>query len=277
MTLRTLSLFFAFTFLAAGTARPSATSTDGKPPPPREPAPAEPFVGVAEKLGARIPGELVFRDENGAPRTLRELVDRPTILALVFYHCPGICGMIQGNLARVLKDVPGQVGADYRLLSLSFDDEEPFALAAEARRNYTGLAQPPLPADAWHFLTGDTTNIARLCEAVGFHYVKISPHNFTHPALITVLAKDGTVIRYLYGTDYLPLDIGMALSEATQGTPGLSIRKFVTYCYSYDPKSGRYVFALFRVVGLITLVTLAGLILFLRYKPSRRRPPDPTP
>jgi hypothetical protein len=44
----------------------------------------------------------------------------------------------------------------------------------------------------------------------------------------------------------------------------------ISYCYSYDPKSGRYVFGLFRVAGATT-ITVMGLLLFflLRRRPER--------
>jgi protein SCO1/2 len=233
-------------------------------------APSDTSVGVDEHLGGVIPADIAFYDEHGARRTMGELVDRPTILALVFYHCPGICGMIQGNLGGALKDVKRAAGGDYRILSASFDDEETPDLAAEAASNYTGIAGMALPEGAWRFTTGDAADIKRICDAVGFRYVKNGTHDYTHPALVTVLSKDRKIIRYLYGTQYLPLDIEMALSEAERNQPGVSIRRMISYCYSYDPKSGRYVFGLFRVAGATT-ITVMGILLFflLRRRPER--------
>lgn len=238
-------------------------------------------VGVEEHLGALVPLDLAFYDEQQVKRPLRDLVDRPTILILVFFHCPGACGMIQSGVAQAVKGVPLELGRDYRILTVSFDDEETPELAAETRSNYVGLVSRPVPADAWRYLTGEPDSIRRLCDAVGFRYEKLGHHSFMHPNLITVLARDGKVIRYLYGTDYPALDVGMALTEAARGTPGLSVRKMVSYCFNYDPQKRRYAFRLFRVVG-VTILALLGLFLFflLRRRPAERAsgvPPTEAP
>lgn len=263
-----LRCFLFLVLLLAGmmsVARPVAAVTN----PPAAAAPAsDTLIGVDEHLGAVIPGDISFYDEHGTKRTLGEFVDRPTILALVFYHCPGVCGMIQSSLASALTDVRRSAGKDYRILSFSFDDEETTDLAAEAFTNYASLAGAAIPDGAWAFTTSDAGNIKRMCDAVGFRYLKNGTHNYTHPALVTVLSADRKIIRHLYGTQYLPLDLELALTEAERNQPGVSIKKALSYCYSYDPKSGRYVFGLFRIAGVTTLAVLGVVLFFL----LRRRP-----
>lgn len=46
-----------------------------------------PKVGVDEKLGETIPLDLSFLDETGKPVNLRSLVNKPTLLTLVYYRC----------------------------------------------------------------------------------------------------------------------------------------------------------------------------------------------
>lgn len=239
--------------------------------PPTAPPPTVNPVGVDEHLGQLLPLDLSFQDEHQVKRTLGDCLDKPTILILVFYHCPGTCGMIQSSVARAVKDIPLVLGKDYQILSVSFDDEEGPALALEARGNYAPLTGRDVPDAAWRFMTGDLAAITKLCDAVGFRFEKRGRHSYVHPNLITVVARDGKIIRYLYGTDFPPMDVGMALTEASRGTPGLSIRKLVSYCFDYDPKNRRYAFKLFRVFGFTTLVVL-GLFLFflLRGKPRDR-------
>jgi protein SCO1/2 len=85
-----------------------------------------------------------------------------------------------------------------------------------------------------------------------------------------VLAGDGKIIRYLYGTEFLPFDIGMAVSEALQGTPGVSIKKFLSYCFEYDPEKNSYTFKLIKVFGIVTLTFVAGFLFFLIKKDKRK-------
>jgi protein SCO1/2 len=89
-----------------------------------------------------------------------------------------------------------------------------------------------------------------------------------------VLSKDGKIIRYLYGPNFLPFDLGMALTEAEKGTPGLSIKRGVmSFCFGYDPAKKTYAFKLFRITGTVVLIVLAGFIIFLLY-PSKRNAKD---
>ena len=254
---------------------PHATAQTGGPPAAAGPAGAPEAVGVDEKLGQLLPADAVFYDEHEVRHTLGDVLDRPTILALVYYHCPGACSMIQGNLARALQSVPDTLGKDYQVISISFDDEETPEEALAARENYVSLVGTNLPENAWRFMTGDAESIRRTCDAVGFRFQQTGHHAFTHPNLVTVLGKNGQVIRYLYGTEYLPLDIGMAIAEAERGTPGISIKKIVSYCFDYDPQSRRYTFRLFRVFGTTTLVVLGCFLWFLLRK-GRGSPSDGT-
>ncbi len=63
------------------------------------PAPRPTQVGIVEKLGTFIPLDLEFYDEQGHLVTLRETIDKPTIVTFVYYRCPGICSPLLTELA----------------------------------------------------------------------------------------------------------------------------------------------------------------------------------
>ena len=227
-------------------------------------------VDVEEKIGNTIPLDIELVDENQTRHKLKNILDKPTILALIYYYCPGACSLIQGNLANALNGVPAKLGQDYQVLSVSFDHEESPKDARRAKANYTKIIEAELDQTSWRFFTGSSENIQRITEAVGFKYQKLGPHQFIHPNLVTVVAGDGKIIRYLYGTEFLPFDIGMAVAEALQGTPGVSIKKFLSYCFEYDPEKNRYAFKLIQVFGIVTLTFVAGFIFFLIKKDKRK-------
>ncbi len=223
-------------------------------------------LDVIENLGEHLPGDIVLVDTSGKKHNLDSVLDKPTILALIYYTCPSACTVIQGNLASTLNQVPSKLGLDYQVMSVSFDPDETPQIARLAKTNYTHIIKPaPQPA-AWRFFTADAANIHRLTEAVGFRYKKMGPQNFLHPNLIMVLSAEGQIIRYLYGTDYLPFDLGMALSEALRGTPGVSIKKILSYCFEYDPSKNRYAFKLIQFSGIVTLILVGGFVFFLLKK-----------
>lgn len=267
-----LCFIFGFFFVFAvhantiGAEKPASHSHETMPAPDVN----KDIVDVEEKIGKTIPLDIEFADENNTRHQLKNIIDRPTILALVYYYCPMACSLIQGNLANALNDVPLKLGQDFQVVSISFDPEEAPQDARQAKTNYTKIITAELDQTAWRFLTGSPENIQRITSAVGFKYMKTGPHQFVHPNLVTVLAADGQIIRYLYGTTFLPFDIGMAVSEALQGTPGVSIKKILSYCFEYDPKKNRYAFKLIRVFGFVTLILVAGFLIFLLRKGKRK-------
>jgi protein SCO1 len=222
-------------------------------------------LGVDEKIGQTVPPDIVIIDENQQRHNLGDIVTKPTILVLVYYACPTVCPTIQANLAYALKTSSRKLGNDFRVISVSFDKADTPRDAGYARRNYTGLLGDQSGVD-WRFYTADQDNIMRLTNAVGFHFKEAGPRNFIHPNLLTVLSGQRQVIRYLYGAEYLPFDLTMALTEASKNAPGISIKKIVSYCFDYDPKNKRYAFRLFRVIGTVTLTTLGVVMFFLLRK-----------
>jgi protein SCO1/2 len=223
-------------------------------------------VGVDEKLGKKVPGDAVFRDEHGNTVTIGGYVNKPTLVFPIYYQCPQSCGLMLGNLAAALNDVPLSPGRDFRVLCLSLDTEDDPSIALQAKRNYFKIIKRDFPEGEWKFLTGDIKNIHRFTDSVGYRYKEAGRHNFVHPNVLIVLSRDSTVIRYLYGSVILPFDIGMALTEATRGTPAISVRKLVSYCFSYEPKNKTYTFRAVQFLSLGIFLILGVVMFFLLRK-----------
>ena len=62
----------------------------------------------------------------------------------------------------------------------------------------------------------------------------------------------------------------MALIEARQGRVGATIVKFYKFCFSYDPSGQKFVLNSTRVVGLSTLLGVAGIVVFVTASGRRR-------
>lgn len=224
--------------------------------------------GLDEKLGNMVPLDAVFRDENGLQVSLAELVDRPTILAPVYYRCSNVCNLLQGALAEVFPKL--NVAADQvRIVSLSFDPEETPKTARGSRRIYQAAMREAFPVGQWSFLTGDQQNIDRIMQAIGYHYVK-QGIEFIHPVAVVVLSPKGKIVRYLYGTRYLPMDVSLALMEASEGRVGTTISRIASFCFRYDPDKKGYVFNILRIAGTIVFVSLGVLFLILVYAGKKK-------
>jgi protein SCO1/2 len=107
-------------------------------------------------------------------------------------------------------------------------------------------------------------------EAVGFLF-KREGKNFLHPIALIILAPDGKITRYLYGTEILPFDLKMALLEASEGRTGPTISKVLRFCFSYDPKGRKYVFNTLKITGIVTLTFAFSFILFLVWRGRRSK------
>jgi protein SCO1/2 len=127
---------------------------------------------------------------------------------------------------------------------------------------YQNSMDKPFPEDGWRFLTGEAASIRRLTDAAGYRFQR-KGRDFIHPVASFIVARDGTIVRYLYGTTFLAKDVSMALLEARKGMVGSSIRKVVEYCFSFDPKAKTYVFNLLRVSATVVIICTGSFLAFL--------------
>jgi protein SCO1/2 len=226
-------------------------------------------IGIDENLGRVIPLHLIFYGENGDPVSLKQLIHRPTILAPVYYSCPNVCSFLLFNLTQVINKMPSEPGKEYQVLTFSFDETEKPTLALEKKRMYLKMIDKSFPEEAWKFLTGDKETIRHLTEAIGFHF-KRQGQDFLHPVSLVILSPNGKITRYLYGTEFLPFDLKMALLEASEERIGPTLSKVLRFCFSYDPQGRKYVFNTLKVTGIVTLLFALSLILFLFFKRKRK-------
>lgn len=235
--------------------------------------PEPPEVGVDEKLGEYVPLDIKFYDEYGKTIALAELVKgKPTIISLVYYRCPGICSPLMSGLGTVLDEIDLETGKDFNTLTISFDPGEDYILAAEKKKNYFAtFRKRAVSEDSWRFLTADSINVKKITEAVGFKYIK-QDNDFVHSGVLTVISPDGKITRYLYGIDFLPFDVKMALIEASQGKVGTTISKIVKLCYSYDPDGRRYTLNITRVAGasILFVISIFAVALFITKKKKNK-------
>lgn len=233
--------------------------------------PAYAEVGIDERLGGTLPGDLTLMDESGQPVTIGELINGPTVFSLVYLRCQGLCPLLLRGESELMAQMDRRPGDGYRLVTVSFDETDTPADAMHARKNYLGaVGGDPFPASGWKFLTGDRENIERLTEAFGFRY-EHTGDGFSHvPALIVVSPK-AKIVRYIYGINFLPFDFKMALAEAEKETIGLSARRVLLYCFRYDPEGKKYVFNILKVTGTVTVFSAIILFSYLVRSGRKRR------
>jgi protein SCO1/2 len=222
-------------------------------------------VGFEPHPGTQVPADLTFKDELGAPVRLADYFgQRPVVLTLNYFTCPNLCPLTVQDLASALGDVPFALGEQYTVLTVSIDPTDTPVLAQQKKREYLRPYPHPGVENGWHFLTGDQEAISRLTDAVGFRYAfDADQHEYAHPAGLVVLTPDGTVARYLYGLDFEPIDLRLALVDASQRQIATAIDRVLLLCYHSDPENGRYSSLVLAAVRAGGVATLAGLGLLL--------------
>ena len=230
----------------------------------------ETVIGVVEKLGETIPGDIRVYDEEGKETTLGELIDKPTIISLVYYRCPGICSPLMEGIAEAVDRTDLILGEQYQVLTISFDARETTDLAVNKKRNHILLMRTKEAEEHWKFFTSDSANIARLTDATGFRYRRTG-NDFIHSATLIVVSPERKISRYLNGTYFLPFEVKMAVLEASEGRVGPTINKVLQFCYSYDPAGQTYVLNITKIVGSIIIFFSLVLLLALSIKPLTRK------
>lgn len=232
-------------------------------------------IGIQQRLGAQLPLDAAFRNEQGRNVKLGDFFGRqPVVLMLVYYRCPMLCTQVLTGFLKSSQAVPLEIGRDYQVVTVSFDPRETSELAAEKKGNYVKAYRREGAAQGWHFLTGDRESIGRLTEAVGFRY-QFDPKSgqFAHASGIVLATPAGRLSRYFYGIEYEPDDLRLGLVESSSGRVGSVVDQVLLLCYHYDPLTGKYGLAIsnaLHIAGVLTMLLLGGFLVVM-YRRERRR------
>jgi protein SCO1/2 len=210
-------------------------------------------VSIDQKPDSQLPLDAEFSDAAGQPVTLRR-------------YCPMLCTQVLGGLAGSLQGMSLAVGQDYDVLVVSFDPGETPAMAADRKKDFVRRYIRDAREQNIHFLTGREASIKALTSAVGFNAVyDTATDQWAHPAAITIVTAQGKVSRYLYGVEFAPRDLKLALVEASQGKIGGVVDQMLLFCYHYDPETGKYglvIMNIVRAAGALTVLVLVGAIVY---------------
>jgi protein SCO1/2 len=171
------------------------------------------------------------------------------------------------NAAREsLEKLDWVPGDHYRIVTISIDPKEDADLAREKKKSILGAVKNEAfragAADGWNFLVGKAGSEKRLAAALGFRYKWDSEEKqWAHGAALFVLSPTGRLSRVLFGVDFPPRDLKLALLEAGEGKVGTIAEKLMLFCYHYDPKGNKYAILASRLVSLGGALTVSALLL----------------
>ena len=95
---------------------------------------------------------------------------------------------------------------------------------------------------------------------------------FAHSSVIMIATPDGRMSKYLFGIDYQPRDVRLAVIQASTHHIGSLSDMILLYCCNYSPSAGKYTVSVLRVMGLAamgSLFMLGAMFYALSRKPKR--------
>jgi protein SCO1 len=266
---------------------PAAAQMTGTPTPGYLASPGAPSTGMPQALreigfdqniDQQLPLDARFVDQDGQEVTLGSYYgEKPVLLAFVYYTCPMLCTQVLNAMTATISTLSLEAGKDFDLVLVSIDPRETPAQAAAKRTEYLHRYKRAGAEAGWHFLTGTEPEIKRVAKAAGFRYAwDEQTQQYAHPAGIIVTTSDGRLARYLFGIEYGPRDLKLALVDASQGKVGTFADQLLLFCYHYDPMTGRYglyVMRTLRIAGVATVLSLGTfIVVMLRRERSQQKP-----
>lgn len=216
---------------------------------------------VFTELGKQVDTSVVLTDSNGRGFSIKELLadGKPLIIVPVYYTCPRLCGLVLNGVSNLIRELPFKIGEDYKVLSASFDIKDDAGSATiRAKRYREAAGLPPLPdsmSNDWVFGYGDSKNVPKLMEQIGFNYLE-DGGDFSHSAAFMLLTPDGIISQFFTGIDYSPWDVRLALVEASEGKIGSPLEQIFLFCFRFDPTKGKYTWAAWNVARLGSALSL---------------------
>lgn len=225
-------------------------------------------VRVIEHLGDTIPLDLKFVTDKFDTVTLRQLIDKPTILSFVYFDCPGLCSPLLEGVGDVIRKSDLVLGKDYQVITFSFNFRDTPEKAKEKKKRFVERYSAD-NSDGWIFLTTDSTTIHKITHATGF-ITKAVGFDFIHPSAIIAVSPKGKITRYLYGITFLPMDVKLAVAEANEGKARPTIQKIMLMCYSYDVDNQRFGLDVTKIIGTVIAFFLLLFVIIYLVKPRKK-------
>lgn len=157
----------------------------------------------AVAIGSAVP-DFGLIDQQRARVTLAGFSGKVVVVNFVYTRCalPQFCLRMANNFGALQRRFRQELGRELVLLTITFDPERdtPEALASYASR---WQADPA----GWHFLTGSTTDIRRVCALFGqeaFPDEGLMNHSL-HTAII---GRTGLLVANIEGNQFTPEQLG---------------------------------------------------------------------
>lgn len=147
----------------------------------------------------------------GNPFHLSDLTGKIQIITMGYSTCKFACPRLMADMQAIQNAIPANLAdqVHYCFFSIDPDRDTPERLTEYSKEH-------KLDPNHWTLLTSSQDNIQELAVVLGTKYSKISPTDFAHSNLITVLNQKGEIIHRTEGLGTDPKPAIQAIIKATR-------------------------------------------------------------
>lgn len=171
---------------------------------PNQEIPKEKVSGKTN-LNAPLPAlsiyqlDMTWTSQNKEEMQLKSLRGKVVVMAMIYTSCKTACPRLIADINYIKKQIsePDLENVVFTLVSIDPKTDTPERLKEFTKINH-------LEGKHWLFLRGKIEDTRTLANTVAVKYKKISPMDFSHSNIITVLDENGVIVHQKEGlsTDY---------------------------------------------------------------------------
>ena len=112
-------------------------------------------ISFDEKQGQFVALDTKLVNEKGDTVLLKDVLDKPAILNLVYYECAGTCSPLMFGVSHFIDEMDLVAGKDYEVITISFDPTEKIDLGIKKKEAYISTMKNKDAAKDWHFFVSE--------------------------------------------------------------------------------------------------------------------------
>jgi protein SCO1 len=175
------------------------------------------LLGAANPAFAAVPEDSLYQlqvpliDQAGKAVALDAYAGQPVVITMFYGSCPHVCPMLIATVQRYERELPEQDRKRLRVLLVSLDPDRdtPAKLLEIAERHRVDRSR-------WTLARTDATHVRRLAAALNVQYRQLPDGEFSHSTVITLLDRQGRMLRQTASMLRLDAEFRSALEAATR-------------------------------------------------------------
>lgn len=147
-------------------------------------------AGPALPPGSIYQLDAALVDQTGKRIGLDAHRGHPVIVTMFYASCPAACPLLIDTIRAVERSLDAKQRSQLRVLMVTVDParDTPAALTALAKSRRIDLAR-------WTLATSDEATIRKVAALLSIQYRKLPDGDFNDSSVLTVLSRDGEILR----------------------------------------------------------------------------------